>query len=175
MGCRCYTAALDEKEDRLRRVAGFVLLFLAAALHAAELGRAEGAVNVDRTKIDLSYAYAIGKQKNEITNRRDDVKIILTDKPIAPDANLNEIDFNFPEGVLGIVVHVTANNQRITHAVVQHAGGTYDAGFSEGINEFRFKPGPRTRGIISGHLSASRIQTNTMTFSLEADFNAIQH
>ncbi len=159
----------------MRRFSAIVMLFLAAALPAAELGRAEGTLTIDQKRVGLSYAYAVGKQKNEITNRRDDVKIILTDKPLATDTDVADLDFNFPEGVFGIVVHVTSNNQRITHAIVQHASGTYDAGFSEGMNDFRFKPGPKARGLISGQLSSARIQTNTMTFFVDAEFNAILH
>ena len=156
----------------VRRIA-IALVFLAAVpSFAAELGRAVGAVTVDKEKIDLQYAYAVGRQRNEITSRKDDVKVVLTNKPLSPDVKLSEIDYNFPDGVYGVVVHI-ASNKKVTHVVVQHLKGSYDGGFFEESTDYRFRDEKGGRGVIMGSVSYGKVQTNTMTFSLDAAFNAL--
>jgi hypothetical protein len=161
---------LDEKEVRLRTVAvALVVSFIACFAIAAELGRAEGALTLDKSKVDLGYAYAVGRQHNEVTKRKDDVKIILTDKPLPADANLNEIDATLPENMYAVIFNV-ASNSKITHVAVLHPKGSYDAGFLEEMPDFRFKSSNPGRGMVAGHISSARVQTNTMQFSLDADF-----
>lgn len=159
----------------MRRVAGFVVVILALslALYAVELGRAEGTLTIDKKTVDLAFAYAINRQHNEVTNRRDDIKVVLTDKPLPPDVKLAEIDFNFPEGVLGVVIHVS-NKDKVTHVVVQHPTGTYDGGFTDDMPDFRFKSDPKVRGVIAGRVTSTMVRTNTMFFAVDAAFNAIQ-
>lgn len=70
--------------------------FIAASAAAADLGRAEGALTIDKTRVGLAYAYAIGRRHNDITKRKDDIKVVLTDKALAADFNLNEIDATLP-------------------------------------------------------------------------------
>jgi hypothetical protein len=159
----------------LRRVAGFVVVFLALsfALHAVELGRAEGTLTIDKKTVNLAYAYAINRQHNEVTNRRDDIKVVLTDKPLPPDVKLAEIDFNFPGDTLGVVIHIS-NKDKVTHVIVQHPTGTYDGGFTDDTPDFRFKPDPKVRGVIAGRVTSSTVKTNTMSFAVDAAFNALQ-
>ena len=137
------------------------------------MGRAEGRLTIDKTTLNLAHAYAVNRQHNEVTNRRDDIKIILTDKPLPPDVKLSEIDYNFPQGIYGIVVHVS-NKDRVTHVVVQHAAGTYDGGFTDELPDFRFKSDPKVRGVVAGRISSSTVKTNTMSFTVDAAFNAVQ-
>jgi hypothetical protein len=155
----------------LRPVAvALVVCFTAGLALAAELGRAEGSLMLDKSKVDLGYAYAVGRQHNDITKRKDDVKVVLTDKPLPDGADLNEIDATLPEGIYAVIFNVASNN-KVTHVAVLHPKGSYDAGFLEDMPDFRFKTANRSRGAVSGHLISSRVLTNTMSFSVDVDFN----
>ena len=50
-----------------------VLAMLALPVWAVEPGRAEGSLTINGTAIPLAYAYAAGHQKNDISQRADDV------------------------------------------------------------------------------------------------------
>lgn len=141
-------------------------------MFAAELGRAAGTLTIDKAAINLGYAYALGRQHNEITKRKDDTKVILTDKPLAADANLDQIDATLPDGMYAAIFNV-ASNGKITHVSVLHPKGSYDGGFLEDTPEFHFKNANASRGTIAGRISSGRVQTNTMTFLVDADFNAL--
>ncbi|HEY8849153.1 MAG TPA: hypothetical protein VIO12_07665 [Thermoanaerobaculia bacterium] len=155
------------------RAAGlaFVLLSLASSAFAVDPGKAEGSLTVNATRIDLAYAYAIGHQKDEITKRSDEVKVVLTDKPLPDSVKINDLDLNFPEGVLGLIVSITADD-KVSHVIVQHPTGTYDSGYTEEGREYRFKTKGSDRGTISGNVSSRRVQTNTMTFAFDVEFAA---
>jgi hypothetical protein len=155
------------------RAAGlaFVLLSLASSAFAVDPGRAEGSLTVNSTRIDLAYAYAVGHQKDEITKRSDEKKVVLTDKPLPDSVKINDLDLNFPEGVLGLIVSIT-DDGKVSHVIVQHPTGTYDSGYTEEGREYRFKPRSTDRGTISGNVSSRRVRTNTMTFSFDVEFAA---
>jgi len=157
----------------MRRVLGTALgvLLFAAAAYAVDPGRAQGAITVDGARIDLNYAYAVDHQKNEITNRKDDTRIVLTDKPLPDGAKLDDIDYSFPEGTLGMVVCVT-HDDKVSHVVIQHAKGLYDGGAFDGDPNYSFKHAKTDRGTIGGNVNARRVKTNTMTFSFDVDFDA---
>jgi hypothetical protein len=150
--------------------AALVLLFAGAA-YAVDLGRAQGTITVDGARIDLNYAYAVDHQKNEITNRRDDTRIVLTDKPLPDGTKLEDIDYSFPEGTLGMVLCVT-HDDKVSHILIQHAKGMYDGGSFDGDPNYVFKHAKTDRGSIGGSASARRVKTNTMTFSFDAEFDA---
>ena len=150
--------------------ATLVLLFAGAA-YAVDPGRAQGTITVDGARIDLSYAYAVDHQKNEITNRKDDTRVVLTDKPLPDGTKLDDIDYSFPEGTLGMVVCVT-HDDKISHILIQHAKGMYDGGAFDGDPNYAFKRARTERGDISGNVTAKRVKTNTMTFSLDVEFDA---
>jgi hypothetical protein len=99
------------------------------------------------------------------------VKVVLTDKPLPDSVKISDLDFNFPEGVLGLIVSITADH-RVSAVIVQHPAGMYDSGYTEEGREYRFKSRSSEGGTISGNVSSRRIQTNTMTFSFDADFAA---
>jgi hypothetical protein len=149
----------------------FVLVFAAGSAMAVDLGRAEGTLVVDGNKYDLSYAYAIRRHKNQLTNRNDNTLIILTDKALPDDANLHDFEASLPDGVNGVMVCLDKDS-RITHVAVQHPTGMFDAGYFEGIDNYDFKPRKGEQGM-SGTLSSRRIKTNTMTFSYDVNFAAI--
>jgi hypothetical protein len=156
----------------MRHVAAvLILLLFAVPALAVDPGRSEGALTVDGSRIPLTYAYVIDHQKNGLSNKNSDTKIILTDKPLPEGSKLDEIDYNFPEGILGVVICIGAKDD-ITHIVVQHSSGTYDAGFFENVPEYRFRRSRAERGIINGNVSSKKVTTNTMTFSFESDFSA---
>ena len=155
------------------RAAGlaFVLLSLASSAFAVDPGKAEGSLTVNSTRIDLAYAYAFGHQKDEITKRSDEVKVVLTDKPLPDSVKINDLDLDFPEGVLGLIVSITADD-KVSHVIVQHPTGMYDSGYTEEGRDYRFKSRSTEGGTISGNVSSRRVQTNTMTFSFDVDFAA---
>ena len=149
-----------------------VLLFVAgSAAFAADLGRATGSVTIDGKPIVLQYAYAIDHQKNQISNKNNDTKIVLTDKPLPDGTKLDDVDYNFPDGIYGIVVCVTPADA-VSHVVVQHPTGTFDAGYFEGVQDYRYKRVRGDRGTINGTLTSKKITTNTMSFFFDADFAA---
>src|SRR6185436_5650932 len=127
---------------RYVRALSVILLAVASAAVAADLGRANGSVTIDGKPIVLQYAYAIDHQKNQLTNKANETKIVLTDKPLPDGTKLDEVDYMFPEGIYGIVVCLTPADA-VSHVVVQHPTGTYDAGYFEGVQDYRFK---RARG-----------------------------
>ncbi len=155
----------------MRRAALMILAFLfAGAAVAVDLGRAEGTLVIDGTKFDLAYAYVIGHHKNQITNRSDNTLIILTDKPLADDANLHDFEASLPDGVNGVMICLD-REKRVTHVAVQHPTGMFDGGFFEGIENYDFKPRKSDQGL-TGTVSSRRIKTNTMTFSYDVTFSA---
>ena len=157
----------------MRRAIGTALtvVFFSGAAYAVDHGRAQGTVTIDGDRIDLNYAYAVDHQKNEVTNRRDDTRIVLTDKPLPDTIKLEDIDYSFPDGTLGIVVCVS-HDDKVSHVVLQHAKGMYDGGYFDGDPAWSFKRVKTDRGTISGNISARKVKTNTMTFSVDVDFDA---
>jgi hypothetical protein len=157
----------------MRHVAGaLVALFLVALPAAAlDLGRAEGSLTIDGTKIPLNYAYAIAKQKNQLNDRNELTRIILTDKPLPDGAKLAAIDDALPGDLNGVVIAVDKLG-RVGHVAVQHPKGMYDGGYFEGIPDYEFKPHKGDAGTFGGSVSSLRVKTNTMTFSYEATFVA---
>lgn len=156
----------------MRYAAVIAISFLVAGtLVAADLGRAVGSVTIDGKPIVLQYAYAIDHQKNQLSNKSNETKVILTDKPIPDGTKLADVDYNFPDGIYGVVVCMTPQDN-VSHVVVQHPAGTYDAGYFEGVQDYRFKRAKGDRGTINGTLSSKKITTNTMAFFFDAEFAA---
>jgi hypothetical protein len=149
-----------------------LLLVIGSSAFAADLGRAIGSVTIDGKPIVLQYAYAIDHQKNQLSNKTTDTKIILTDKPLPDGTKLDDVDYTFPDGVFGIVVCLLPTDG-VSHVVVQHPTGTYDAGYFEGVQDYRFKRiRGGDRGTVGGTLSSKKITTNTMSFYFDAEFAA---
>jgi len=150
-----------------------LLLLLAVPVFAVDLGRAEGTLTIDNNRIPLTYAYAVDHQKNQLTNKNSDTKIILTDKPLPEGSKLDDIDYNFPEGILGLVICIGGKNDDISHIVVQHSTGTYDGGYFENVPDYHFKRQKSSdRSVLTGTFTSKKITTNTMTFSFDAEFAA---
>src|SRR6266849_3118794 len=147
------------------------LLSFPVAAIAVDLGKAAGSVTVDSTRIDLYYAYAVGHQKNDITRRSDEVKVGITNKPLADSVKLDEIDLSFPDDVLGLVFSITADG-KVSPGLVPHATGTYASGYLEEAQQYRFKSRRSEPGTVEGNGSSRRVQTNTMTFSFDVEFAA---
>ena len=156
----------------VRQIAlGLAICFAASVVSATDLGRAAGALTIDKDRVEMAYAYALGHQRNEITKRRDEVKVILTDKPLGAGANLDQIEATIPDNMYAMIFNV-ASNGKVTHVSVLHPKGSYDGGFLEEIPEFKFKGSLPPRGTLSGKITSSKVQTNTMAFTIDADFNA---
>jgi hypothetical protein len=157
----------------MRHVVRALLVMFLIALPAAAVdpGRAEGNLTIDGTKIPLNYAYAVTKQKNELTGRNELTRIILTDKPLAADAKLAALDSELPTDLNGVIICVDKLG-RIAHIAVQHPQGTYDGGYFEGVPDYEFKQRKGESGTFSGSVSSLRVKTNTMTFSYDATFVA---
>ena len=143
----------------------------AANAYAVDLGKAQGTVTVDGARVDLTYAYAINHQKNEITNRKDDTRVVLTDKPLPDGIDLGDIDNTFPDGTLGVIFCLT-HEDKVSHILVQHAKGMYDAGYFDGDDHYTFKRLKTERGSIAGNVSSRKVKTATMAFTFDAEFNA---
>ena len=146
------------------------IAFLCAPVYAVDPGKAQGAMTIDGTRFDLAYAYAVDRQVNDVTHRKDDRRVVLTDKPIPDGFKLDDIDNGFPDGVLGLVFCVT-HADKVSHILLQHAKGMYDASYFEDDPNYTFKPLKGERGTIAGNVSSRKIKTNTMTFSFDVDFN----
>src|SRR5213080_625850 len=142
--------------------------FLCVPLFAVDPGKAQGSMTVDGTRVDLGYAYAISHQSNDVTHRKDDRRVVLTDKPIPDTFKLDDIDNGFPDGVLGVVVCVS-HADKISHVLLQHAKGMYDASYFEDDPNYIFKPLKTEKSSVAGNVSARKIRTNTMTFSFDVD------
>ncbi|MBV9070426.1 MAG: hypothetical protein JO093_18070 [Acidobacteria bacterium] len=157
----------------MRHVAGALLVVFLVALpaFAVDLGRAEGSLIIDGAKIPLNYAYAVAKQKNELSGRNDMMRIILTEKPLPDGAKLTEMENNLPGDLNGVIICIDKLG-RVGHVAVQHPKGTYDGGYFEGVPDYEFKQRRGESGTYSGTVSSLRIKTNTMTFSYDATFVA---
>ncbi|HEX7189981.1 MAG TPA: hypothetical protein VF381_00260 [Thermoanaerobaculia bacterium] len=146
------------------------LVFIASAALAADLGRAEGSLTIGSTEVPLAYAYVMDRAHNDLSNRNDATKIILTDKPLPAGTKLADVDSNFPDGILGVVVSVNKAQQPL-HLVVQHPTGMYDAGWVDPNKDVHVRA-KKANGQMDGHLSVKRVETASVTFGFEADFNA---
>ena len=157
----------------MRHVAGALIavFLIALPVTAVDLGRAEGVLTIDGTKIPLNYAYAIAKQKNQLTDRNEMTRIILTDKPLPDGAKLGDLDDSLPGELNGVIIAVDKQG-RVGHVAIQHPAGTYDGGYFEGVPDYEFKPRKGESGTFGGSMSSLRVKTNTMTFSYDASFLA---
>jgi len=155
----------------MRRCAvGLFLVLAASALLAADLGHAEGSLTIGTTEVPLAYAYVMEHAHNDLSNRNDATKIILTDKPLPAGTKLADVDSNFPDGILGIVVSVNKNEEPL-HLVVQHPTGMYDAGWMEPNKDVHVRA-RKANGQMDGHLSVKHMETASVTFGFDADFSA---
>jgi len=152
-------------------LAFLAMLFIAVPLFAVDLGRADGALVIDGNKIPLQYAYAVDHQKNLLSNKSNETRIILTDKPLADGVKLDDIENSFPDGVLGVVFTINPKDE-ISHIFVANPTGTYDAGYFEGVPDYSFRRHKTDRGTLGGAVSSKKVTTNTMTFYFDADFAA---
>ena len=142
-----------------------------AALNAAERGRAEGALVINGTAIPLTYAYAAGNYRDETTNRDRDTKIVLTDRELPAGFDLHAHDDVLPDGTHGIILCI--DGKQATHVFLQHAGGTYDAGWFTGPNDYHFKARRSDRGTVGGTLKVEKpITTATIEFTCDVSFDA---
>jgi hypothetical protein len=157
----------------MRYLAEALMTVFLVALPAAavDLGRAEGTLIIDGTKIPLNYAYAIAKQKNQLTARNEMTRIILTEKPLPDGTKLADFDDSLPGDLNGVIIAVDKQG-RVGHVAVQHPAGTYDGGYFEGIPDYEFKPRKGESGTFGGSVSSLKVKTNTMTFSFDASFLA---
>ncbi|HEY2324589.1 MAG TPA: hypothetical protein VGJ82_17145 [Thermoanaerobaculia bacterium] len=155
----------------MRRCAvGLFLVLVASAALGADLGRATGSLTIGTTEVPLTYAYVMDRAHNDLSNRNDATKIILTDKPLPAGTKLADIDSNLPDGILGIVVSVSRDAQPL-HLVVQHPTGMYDAGWMDPNKDVHLKA-RKANGQMDGHLSVKHMETASVTFGFDADFSA---
>ena len=120
-----------------------VLAVLAAPARALQPGKAEGELSLNGKAVKLIHAYAVPGQKNTLTDTDDDVMVVLTDKPLPPDARPtakpSEFGYSFAPGVQGIVLCIDRSREP-SHLVVHHADGMYFRGYFKGSeNKFKSK------------------------------------
>jgi len=152
-----------------RALIGVFLVALPAV--ALEIGQAEGNLTIDGKKFPLTHAYAVAKQKNQLNDRNELTRIILSDQPLPDGAKLAELDDHLPGDVNGVIISVDKQG-RVAHVAVQHPSGNYDGGYFEGIPDYEFKLRKSDPGTFAGNASSLRVKTNTMTFSFDATFSA---
>ena len=128
-------------------------------------------MTIDSSRIDLSYAYAIDHQSNDVTHRKDDRRVVLSNKPLPDGFKLAEIDDGFPEGVFGLVICIS-HADKVTHVLLQHTKGMYDASYFEEDPNYTFKPLKGEHDVVAGSLSSRKVRTNTMSFSFDVEFSA---
>lgn len=154
----------------------FVSAVFAAALivslpaFAVEPGQAVGTLTVGAEKIPLTFAYAIGRQKNEFSNRKDDIRIVLTNRALPDNTDLSTVENSFPDGTYGVVVSVD-NKHMVSHVVAQFPTGMYDAGFFAPGNDYTFT-GKVENKRVEGEIMSKTIATSTTKFSFDASLNA---
>ena len=91
---------------------------------------------------------------------------------LLPDGfKLEEIDYSFPEDTLGVVVCLT-HDDKVSHILVQHPRGMYDAGYFDGDPSYTYRPLKTERDMVAGNVSSRKVKTTTMSFSFDVDFNA---
>lgn len=156
----------------LRRAATALLVILfALPAGAVDVSRAEGALVTDGVQITLSHAYIQKNSHNDLTNRNDTTKIILTDKPLPEGTRLRDVDYNFPLDVLGLVVVVDRQMQPM-HLVVQHPKGVYDGGWLD--NERDVTVRARQAGsTFDGKVSCRHAEKASVKFSFDVSFAAV--
>ena len=162
---RCYTDCI-----RHNLLLAALVALVALPLHAIDNGRAEGTLTIGGATVNLTYAYAIGGQKNEVNGRNDDIKIILTDKPLPDGFDLHNIESAFPDGITGIVFAIN-NERQPSHIYVQYASGMYDGGYFTKSDLYRFR-GRMNDGVLDGRVSARKVTTSTTTLSFDVQFAA---
>jgi hypothetical protein len=148
----------------------FLVLVVASVALGADLGRAEGSLTIGTTEVPLTYAYVMDRAHNDLNNRNDATKIILTDKPLPAGTKLADVDSNFPDGILGVVVSLNRDAQPL-HLVVQHPTGMYDGGWMDPNKDVHVKA-RKSNGQMDGHVSVKHMETASITFGFDADFSA---
>lgn len=152
------------------------LVVLAAPVRALEPGKAEGELSLNGKAVKLLHAYAVPGQKNTLTDTDDDVKVVLTDKPLPADARPGELGYSFAPGVQGIVLCIDRSKEP-SHLVVHHADGMYFRGYFKG-SENKFKSKRLDRKGIEGTAYISEPYKTSKGFSYQynvtfaADFPA---
>jgi hypothetical protein len=157
----------------MRHILGGILALVLVALPAlaVDTGHAEGSLVIDGVKYPLNFAYAIAKQKNQLTDRNEMTRIILTDRALPDGTKLTDLDNTLPGDLNGVIVCVDKQG-RVGHVAVQHPTGNFDGGYFEGIADYEYKPHKGDSGTVGGSVSSLRVKTNTMTFSYDANFVA---
>ena len=155
----------------LRRSIPLLLLSLVALpLFALDPGRAEGVLTTDSVKTPLAYAYMARKVHNETSGKNDATKIVLTDKALPEGTNIRNLDYEFPEGIYGIVVCLDREQQPV-HVVVQHPSGVYDGGWLQAEPNVTVRA-RQVDGALEGHMRCRSVERPSVTYSFEADFAA---
>lgn len=154
----------------LRAASVLMVLCLAVPLFAVDPGRAEGTLTTDKKETPLAFAYAVHRVHSDATGKNDATKIILTDKPLPEGTKLRDVDYNFPEGIFGIVVCVDRQQQPV-HVVVQHPTGVYDGGWVDLDRDVAVRM-RENNGMIEGHLRCRGVERPSVTYAFDVDFNA---
>ena len=145
---------------------------LAVPAFAVDPGRADGSLTTGAGAIPLAYAYVMDGAHSDLSGKSDALKIILTDKPLPAGTRLADVDYSFPDGILGIVVCADKDNQP-QHLVVQHPQGTYDGGWTDVNRDFRLRMRRTREGTVEGRLTCRRAEKPSVTFAFDAEFNAV--
>lgn len=148
-----------------------LILLAAVPVLAIEPGQAEGTLTINSTTVNLTYCYAIGNQRNPLTGRTDDIKVVLSDRPLAQDTDMSVIEYQFPAGTLGVVAIFESNRQPV-RVFIQHGTGIFESSdFKSGIYKLRARIS--RDGEIDGRLESKPITAATMFLQFGANFRAV--
>lgn len=147
-----------------------VALLAALPAMAIEQGQAEGTLTVNANTVNLAYSYAVGNQHNDATGRTDDIKLVLSDKPLPAGTEMAGIEYAFPAGILGVVVIFESNRQAV-RVFIEHGGGTFESSdFKSGV--YKLRPRITRDGEIDGRIESKPITAATMFLQFGANFRA---
>ncbi|MEP7043478.1 MAG: hypothetical protein ABI843_10475 [Dokdonella sp.] len=119
----------------LRQMLGYALLLgvVCPLLASAQEGTAKGSMTVNGKAIVLSHAYAFA-QPNHFDKEREDLRVILTDKPISDDAlrhDRDQLDKQAAAGTLHAIA-VTIGNDMSGHGKSADSNDIYVAEINHG-------------------------------------------
>jgi hypothetical protein len=147
------------------------LLLAAVPALAIDPGQVEGTLVINSSTVNLAYCYAVGNQANALTGRQDDIKIVLVDKPLAPDADFSQIEYAFPAESRGVVLLINSNRQPV-RVFIEHGSGIFESSDFKSGN-FKVRVRATREGDLDGRIESKPITASTLYLKFDASFRAI--
>jgi hypothetical protein len=146
------------------------LLLAAVPALAIDPGQAEGTLVINSSTVNLTYCYAVGNQTNALTGRTDDIKIVLSEKPVAADADFTQIEYAFPAENRGVVLVINSNRQPV-RVFIEHGTGIFESSDFKSGN-FKVRVRSNREGDLDGRIESKPITASTLYLKFDASFRA---